>query len=150
MDSRTSFSVSQQLRPELEIDHVTQQPKETCQRTCRGPKPTLDISPYRFAVILATLKCRSWGHLAIRSFELWVESRNKSRTQNGHLTFCLSFNIFAVSLINKVLTVLYKHNIYVICVLIFFKEVFEGIFLTQGIDVPQSTPKDLLKYLRCL
>ena len=24
----------------LEIDHVTQQPKETCQRTCRGPKFT--------------------------------------------------------------------------------------------------------------
>ena len=22
---------------QLEIDHVTQQPKETCQRTCRGP-----------------------------------------------------------------------------------------------------------------
>ena len=23
---------------QLEIDHVTQQPKETCQRTCRGPE----------------------------------------------------------------------------------------------------------------
>merc|ERR1712008_120449 len=23
---------------QLEIDHVTQQPKETCQRTCRGPR----------------------------------------------------------------------------------------------------------------
>ena len=62
MGSRTSFSVSQQLKPELsakqmlsilselgrktllwyfcqlEIDHVTQQPNETCQRTCRWPE----------------------------------------------------------------------------------------------------------------
>ena len=46
IDSRTSFSVSQKPSPELsvkwilsefEIDHVIQQPKETCQRTCRGP-----------------------------------------------------------------------------------------------------------------
>ena len=28
----------------LEIDHVTQQPKETCQRTCRGPKEGVEMS----------------------------------------------------------------------------------------------------------
>ena len=29
---------------QLEIDHVTQQPKETCQRTCRGPKALLTFT----------------------------------------------------------------------------------------------------------
>ena len=44
---------------QLEIDHVTQQPKETCQRTCRGPdsfdfafafmgSAKLDLSPSLF------------------------------------------------------------------------------------------------------
>ena len=38
MGSRTLNYTYLALVLEIEIDHVTQQPKETCQRTCRGSK----------------------------------------------------------------------------------------------------------------
>ena len=32
------INIDQLKTAQVEIDHVTQQPKETCQRTCRGPR----------------------------------------------------------------------------------------------------------------
>ena len=41
------------IKIQLEIDHVTQQPKETCQRTCRGPKLRIETSSLREKVGLS-------------------------------------------------------------------------------------------------
>ena len=43
---------------QLEIDHVTQQPKETCQRTCRGPKCMAMLSKF-YANVQGGQSCQS-------------------------------------------------------------------------------------------
>ena len=39
---------------QLEIDHLTQQPKETCQRTCRGPELAQSLTANTHEQLLRT------------------------------------------------------------------------------------------------